>query len=380
VQSKDGMVIAADSRATYGDAPLMRDSGGKILPIDNRFCIATVGWTGGADRVVDEVKVQFGKARVDTTRAFIDLCEDVSFSYLKRYKERLDVLDEDRGDTSFYLVCASSDGIFSVEDGTSEQTYDYGCFGSSESYGEYILKQLYKRDSSLKEGTNWAVYAIKQAMSLDPSVGGPVYVAHIAKNGIKVLNQEEVLKVQQQISSQSPEFQRGLFDLVGRIVQARREINQITMKAYKLSLFNQQEAPIWTLAHQVVTEEDFTNGILSLGLLIDEMTVPSATRQEKNLAVQSIGELEKWLQEQRQPKEEIEKITKTLRQIRGLRNKKLPVHPDDAEFISVVMSWGLSFPPDWASLHVMAVGKYLLFLEDMLALLSTEKGQAKALR
>ncbi len=359
----------------------MRETTGKIFPIDNRFCIATIGWTGGADRVVDEIKVQFEKARIDTTRAFLDLCEDTSFSYLKRYKERLDVSDEnDKDDMSFYLVCASSSGIFTVEDGISEQTYDYGCFGSSENYGEYILKQLYKRNSSLKEGTNWAVYAIKQAMSLDPNVGGPVYVAHLTKNGIKILNQEEVLKVQQQISSQSPEFQRGLFDLVDRIVQARREINQLTMKAHKLPLFDQQEAPIWTLAHQVVTEEDFTNGILALGVLVDEMTAPGVASQERSPGTQSIGGLEKWLQEQHESKEEIEKITKPLRQIRSLRNKKLPVHPDDAEFISVVVNWGLSFPPDWASLHVMAVGKYLSFLGNMLALLSKEKGKAKALR
>jgi 20S proteasome alpha/beta subunit len=357
--------MATDSRATYDDAPLMREEAGKIVPVGNRFCMATIGWTGGADRVLDEVKLQFEKARIQSTRAFIDLCEDVSFNYLKRYKERLDILNEDGDDWSFFLACASSEGIFTVEDGTSEQAYDYRCFGSSDNYGEYILKQLYKPNSSLREGTNWAAYAIKQAMSLDPNVGGPVYIAHITESGVRILTREEVLKVEQQISSQSPEFQRDLFELVDKIVQARRDVNQFTMKSHKLPLFNQQEASIWTLVHPVVTEQDFTDRILALCVLVDEMSFQDNTSQANPPGVGSIGGLEKWLQGQHISKEKVEKMTKVLRQVRSLRNKKLPVHPDDSEFISVVLGWGLSFPPDWARLHLMAVNKYLSFLEDI---------------
>ncbi len=365
IECKDSLLLATDSRVTY-DEILIRENYGKIENFGNKFSIATVGWAGGADAVVESIKTRFDPLKINTLRDFKELCEDECFNFFKRYKERMELSEDE--DLGFDLVCASHEGAYEVHmDGTSDIVKDYQCFGSSDSYGEYILKQLYTEDSSIEQATQWAIYTIKQAMGLDPYVGGRIYVVHLTPNGIHELTQEEVMKIEQQISGQSPEFQRDLYNIVDKIVETRRKLNQITSKKYKAAIFKEQESSIWNLVRPVFTEEDFTNRVLSLGVLIDESSVP--VKHEEKDQMGSIDALEKWLKSLTNSNNDISDIIKTLRQIRALRNKKLPVHPDDSEFISVVVSWGLTFPPDWAKLYIITIQKYLSSLEKLLAII-----------
>ena len=364
VECRDGNLIATDSRVSYGeDLPLMREAQTKIDIFGGRFALTIVGSVGMAGKVLDEIQAEFHKTHIDSTRVFVELCEDASFKITKRYKERMEITDED---LDFFLVCTSKDGIFQISgEGISEPFKDYGCFGSSDLYGEYIIRQLYAKNSSIDEAAKWGVYAVKQATLMDPAVGGPIHLAFATASGIKVLGHEEISKIEQQISGESPEFQRDLFELIDSIVDARRTLNQTVYQSHRVSLFNQREAEIWALARPVVTEEQFTNRILALGVLIDEMTPPVNAGKVAN----SLQALEDWLGNVNASSEKIHTIIATLRDIRTLRNKTFPVHPDDAGFVSVVVRWGLSFPPDWARLYRLTIQKYSRTLSEIRALI-----------
>ncbi len=208
---------------------------------------------------------------------------------------------------------------------------------------------------------------------MDPSVGGPIQMVFVTKTNARALNTDEILKIEQQISGQSLEFQRDLVDLLDRIVETRRGINQKTRQTFHFDLFNQQEAEIWALAHPVVTEEDFTNRILALGVLVDQMSFPANSYDAKK----SIESLQIWLATLTQLVEASEGIVGTLRDIRTLRNKSFPVHPDDAGFVSVVVKWGLTFPPDWAGLFLSAVQKYLVAIQTIKEILATAPSATK---
>lgn len=361
-------MIATDSRGVFGDTPLMREHEEKLNLVNGRFCVAQLGYVAGADKVIEDIRSKCGETRVESTRDFIELCEDAMFEYTKKYGERMKASEED---LDFSLMIVSADGIYSVFlDGMSDNFGEYACSGSSELYGEYVLKQLYKEKAELSVGAQWAAYAITQASHLDPSVGGPVQIAYVTKEGVKVLTSDEVAKIEQQISGQSLEFQRNLFDTLDRIISLRREINQLMMKSHKFSPFSQREAEMWALSRPVVTEEDFTNRALALGVLIDEMTYSNGVSKSSTSKLGSIAELERWLEAQTVDKAKVKTALKSLREIRTLRNKSFPVHPDDSEFVKVVVGWGLTFPPDWARLYLMALEKYSAALFELKSLVS----------
>ncbi len=361
--------MATDSRAVYGeDMHLMREAERKIEVVDNRFCISILGSIGIATKVVEDIRAEFQKRRTHQTTPFVELCEDAAFKATKRYGERIQLSDEDY---DFDLACVSSDGIFAItRQGISEKEEKYFAFGSSDLYGEYILRQLYKAKPTFDEAARWATYAIKQAMLLDPAVGGPIQLAFVTTNGVRLLTADEVSKIENKVVGESPEFQRDLLQLVDGIVDYRRKLNQWTQQEHGFSPFNQREAEIWALAHPVVIEEDFTNRILAVGILIDEMTFQLEGDPK---ARGSIDELEAWMKKTSKSSGNASALTAILRQIRTLRNTSFPVHPANAEYVTVIVGWGLSFPPDWARLYHLVLEKYLQVLKQIATFLGVEK-------
>src|SRR2546428_2644450 len=138
----------------------MKEARTKIETFGNQFTITTVGAIGMAGKVLDVIRAEFVKRHIDSPKAFVELCEDASFNVTKRYNDRIQIAEED---LDFFLVCTSKDGICQIaREGISEPFEDYGCFGSSDLYGEYIIKQFYKKQASFDEAAKWAVYALKQ--------------------------------------------------------------------------------------------------------------------------------------------------------------------------------------------------------------------------
>ncbi len=344
----------------------MREADQKLQVINDCFCLASLGAVSMTSKAIESIAEEVANRSIVSPKTFIDLCEEAVFRITKKYRERI-ALSETEEDYDFSLVCATPEGIFEIRpEGISEKYSDYQCFGSSNLYGEYILKQVYKPDSTLSEASKWAAYAIKQASHMDPNVGGPIQMVFIRGNAAQELTHDEILKIEQQISGQSLEFQKDLVDLVDRIVETRRSINQKVQQNLHFNLFDQREAEIWALVHPVVTEEDFTNRILALGILVDEMSFPGSSSENKK----SIVSMEEWLTKTGASVEKSKLIIEKLRDIRTLRNKSFPVHPDDAGFVAVVVNWGLTFPPDWAGLFLSAVKKYLEAINGVREVLS----------
>lgn len=264
----------------------MKEADQKLQIINGKFCLGTLGAFSLASKAIDSIESQVLNKKMSSPKGFIDLCEEAIFQITKKYGERITFArmteDYDPDEYDFSLVCATAEGIFEIRpEGISEGFSDYQCFGSSDLYGEYILKQVYTPEATLNEASKWAAYAIKQASHMDPNVGGPIQMVFVTQDGALALTHDEILKIEQQVAGQSLEFQRGLVDLVDRIVQTRRNINQKTQQALHFDLFHQREAEVWTLVHPVITEQDFTNRILALGTLVDEMSIPGSSLENR---------------------------------------------------------------------------------------------------
>ena len=119
VQSSDGLVLATDSRETFGlDEPLMREKKQKIETFGDKYCVAGLGWAGAIERVTEDIHEQFKTLKPNSMRTFVDLCEDMVAKYVKKYGDRLNTTEED---FELALVCVSKDRISLVqEDGIAD--------------------------------------------------------------------------------------------------------------------------------------------------------------------------------------------------------------------------------------------------------------------
>ncbi len=156
IRCKDGNLIASDSRAIFfGDMPLMREADQKLEVVGNKFCLAHLGAVAMTSKAVETITEQVAARSIVSSKTFIELCEEAVFEITKKYAVRIAVA-EDHEEYDWSIVCATPDGIYDIrQEGISEKYVDYQCFGSSDLYGEYILKQLYKVAPTLAEASKW---------------------------------------------------------------------------------------------------------------------------------------------------------------------------------------------------------------------------------
>ena len=339
----------------------MRDGQFKIEIFNNQFAVAGSGSAGAIDCIIDNVHERFEKSKSLTIKKFVELCEDAAYDYLKRYKERFEASDEDFDQA--VLAVTSCNKIYQVfYNGSSQEETNYGCIGSSDLYAEYILKQLYEPNVSLEQATEWAIYIIKQASEMDNNVGGPIRLIHLTTTGSKNFDSDDLKNIENKISGLFFESQRDLLKLIDEIVSLRKQINEKIQPLFKNKIIESDELAIWHLTRPVITEQDFTDRILALSLLIDKMNIPKIEKMEKGITNRgTIDLLESWLTSENLQYDE--NLIKLFRDLKILRSKHFPVHPDDAKFIEVVLKWGFSFPPDWSKLYLASLNKYIKALK-----------------
>ena len=143
-------------------------------------------------------------------------------------------------------------------------------------------------------------------------------------------------------------IERKLDNLVGNLVDRKREINLIFQKKFGTRFFIDNEKAIMSIKRPCSNEEEFDNRIQGLSSIIDNVEV---TRIKTALKINdkrnsSINLMEILLKENE--KSSYKNIIKNLRMLKILRNKKFPTHYDDGRFIEAMNNFGQqTFPPDW---------------------------------
>ena len=361
VKYSNGVVIATDSRVTYGNLPMMRDQERKIHSLNDKAAITSVGLTGPCDRLSKEiVKCSEGAGNLAIDE-IIEKAEDTMWNFYKRNKER--ILEDNNEEDDWAIQLYSWNKIVDIEmTGFSQEESNYLCQGSGMPYAEYILRQRYKPDLTEQECKELTAYAVIQTSRIDPSVGGPLNMAVIDKKGFRDVPKEEIEEIVENITEPPEEYENKIQKLVDEIVEERRWINNLFMQKFKSNLLRQNEKAISEIQRGCKNESDFTNRIAALSLLVDEMEIPKGEEIEG-----SINKLEAFAKN-KLPKLEPECI-KTLREIHILRSKKMPIHKDDPKILQVLLEWEYKVPPNWSNLWARALAKYkdsLLMLKKAL--------------
>jgi 20S proteasome alpha/beta subunit len=354
VKFPKGTVIATDSRVTFGEFPLMRDEERKIDSLNERIAVTSAGLTGACDRILKEIKTTVGASAGLTFDETVQKCEDLMWEFYRRNKERIEE-EEEEMDWSIQLI--SSDRIVDIgPTGFSQEEPKYLCEGSGKPYAEYILGQRYKPNLTEQECKELTAYVVLQTSRIDPSVGGPVNMALLDKKGFRAMPKETIDEIVENLTETPIENELRIQTLVNEIVEKRRWINDVSKHKLKATLFRQNEASVSEIQRSCKNENDFTNRIAALAVLIDDMEIPRIDQEIGKEKQGSVNRLEAFA-EKSLPKLNPECIT-NLRDIITLRSKKMPIHKDDPKIVQVLLKWEYRIPPNWGSLWIKALSKY----------------------
>lgn len=117
-------------------------------------------------------------------------------------------------------------------------------------------------------------------------------------------------------------------------------------------------------------EEEFTNNIAALALLIDQLNIEKIKKSTIEREG-TINILEEFLRENF--KDFPPEIISNFREIMILRSKKFPIHTTDPKFVEAVIKIVGKYPPEWTELWIKALDMYKESLKKLLECLQKYK-------
>lgn len=184
---KDGVVLAADRRATAGTL-IAHKRTKKIYRLDENLGLTTAGLVGDlqvlARYITAEVELYKLKRNIPMS---VESCATLTANILSGsryfpYWVQLVIGGWDRNGGHVYSIDAAG--------GSLPDKFTSSGSGSPYVYG--VLEDHWKDDMTSEEGTNLAIRAVTAAMKRDAVSGEGIDVAIISKDGYKTLDDKEV--------------------------------------------------------------------------------------------------------------------------------------------------------------------------------------------
>lgn len=189
---KDGLVLAADKRATAGDM-IINKRVKKIYKITDKMAVTLAGTVSDVQLLVKLIKAELSlkdmrTERKSTVKEAANLLAGMVYANIRKFSLI-------PGVSHFILGGVDNIGFHMYDlfpDGSITECTDYLCSGSGSVFALGVLETLYKNDLSVKEGSGLAVKAINAALQRDIASGGGIDVVTITKDGIKQVLEKEV--------------------------------------------------------------------------------------------------------------------------------------------------------------------------------------------
>ncbi|MDO8475062.1 MAG: hypothetical protein Q7W02_02505 [Candidatus Rokubacteria bacterium] len=224
LKGSDGLVLAADSRGTFGDprgVTAQNDAQQKAHILAPHVAVLAAGSGEVGALIIDLVRQQVTAQGTDGATAVLNVLRDMARA---RYQEWFPSVPPIlpmamvqtgqvavRPDLAFLLGGYEPDGtprLFGLGSffDFSPMLHDYGfALQGIAQYGLYLLNRLYEPGRTMQELTALAIYVITETATQDGKVGGPVNVIVIrpGKEGCQSLPPEEVVKTRASNESRS---------------------------------------------------------------------------------------------------------------------------------------------------------------------------------
>jgi len=192
IMCKEGVVLAADKRATAGNF-ISDKKAQKIYKINDSMALTTAGVVSDVQLLVKLIKAELNLKAVRTERKpnvkeSVNLLAGLVYSNIRKMSMIPGIshfLFAGNDYEGFHLYDVYADGSL-----TKYDSYVSSGSGSVMAYG--VLETLYKNDMKIDEGVKLAVKCINAALQRDSATGNGIDVVTITKDGIKKVLEKEI--------------------------------------------------------------------------------------------------------------------------------------------------------------------------------------------
>lgn len=192
VLCKDGIVLAADKRATAGHQ-IMNGEIKKVIPVTDMMALTTAGSVSDIQRIIKYAKAEFKLKELRTSRPLMvkeaaNLLSDLTYQSIRQFSPI-------PGVSHFLFGGADSTGfsLFDIfPDGSITEVLNYISSGSGSVFVYGVLETQYKKDMSIDEGVKLAVRSINAAMQRDSASGNGIDVFKITKDGVEQVMEQRI--------------------------------------------------------------------------------------------------------------------------------------------------------------------------------------------
>jgi len=193
---KDGVVLAADKRATAGF--VVNKYTQKIHKITDSMAVTMAGLVSDAQLLVKLIRAEIklkdlATLRTSTVRETANLLAGMLYTNLRK-------MSMVPGIVSFILGGNDEEGSHIYDlgiDGSVTEVIDYVSDGSGSIFAYGVLEALYKKGMSVDDGVKLAIRAISAAIQRDVNTGNGIDVMVIDNKGVRTVVEKDLnLKIE----------------------------------------------------------------------------------------------------------------------------------------------------------------------------------------
>jgi proteasome beta subunit len=185
IRCKDGIVLAADKRATAGTM-IANKWVDKIFLIEDYMAITTAGTVSDVQLLLKLIKAEIRLKKLRTGRQVsvseaANLLAGMVYSNIRKFSAIPGIshfIFAGKDDTGFHIFDIYPDGSIS-------ETDDYLASGSGSVFSFGVLETLYKPSMTLDEGRQLAVKSMNAALQRDSASGNGIDIVFLTQEGVK---------------------------------------------------------------------------------------------------------------------------------------------------------------------------------------------------
>lgn len=217
LRGKDGFVLAADSRGTFGDprgVTAQNDNQQKAHILSPHVAVLVAGSGELGTLVIDLVKQKLAVSKIDGATPVMETLRETARENFQQWFRSIPPVQAPalvmsgqapvRPDLAFMVAGFELDGtprlytlISQLDFPPMLHDYGFALLGVAQ-YALYLLNRLYEPDRTVEELASLAVYVITETASQDGKVGGPVNAITIVPGpgGCQLMSPDAVLEIQ----------------------------------------------------------------------------------------------------------------------------------------------------------------------------------------
>src|SRR3989344_5683953 len=190
---KDGVVLAADRRATLGGRIIIEKKTEKIVQINEDLAVTTAGSVSDVQLLIKILRAQLKlmevrRERKASIKEAANLLGTMVYNSIRKFSALPSI-------TGFLLGGRDDNGVYLYGlyvDGSVTLFNDYTADGSGFMFALGVLENSYKKGISVNEGVKLGIQAVNAAIQRDAATGNGIDVVTITKDGVKKVYEKEI--------------------------------------------------------------------------------------------------------------------------------------------------------------------------------------------